>query len=83
MLLHNLDALKLDATTLRALALSHAHYDHSGGLPALAGLLAPGLPLYANPALLHERFAQHDGERRAIGLPVDLPWLEERFVRAG
>lgn len=79
-LLHNLDTLQLDAGTLAALALSHAHYDHTGGLPALAERLAPGLPLYANADLLRERFSQSTGERRAIGLSVDHAWLAARFA---
>ncbi len=78
-LLHNLDVLHLEAAELQALALSHAHYDHTGGLPALAGRLAPGLPLYANGDLLRERFSQSTGQRRAIGLTVDAGWLLERF----
>ena len=79
-LLYNLAALGLDATTLKAVALSHAHYDHTGGLPALATLLPPGLPLYANADLLRERFSRHDNMHRAIGMPVDEPWLRERFT---
>lgn len=79
-LLHNLDALRLDAGRLQALAFSHAHYDHTGGLSALAGRLAPGLPLYANADLLRERFSQSTGERRAIGLPVDEDWLQAHFA---
>lgn len=79
-LLHNLTALGLDATTLKAVALSHAHYDHTGGLPALATLLPPGLPLYANADILRERFSRRDSTRRAIGMPVDEPWLRERFA---
>lgn len=79
-LLHNLDTLGLDATMLQALALSHAHYDHTGGLPALAERLAPGLPLYANSDLLRERFSQSTGERRAIGLSVDADWLAAHFT---
>jgi len=72
-LLHNLTALGLDATTLKAVAISHAHYDHTGGLPALSTLLSPGLPLYANADLLRERFSRRDSTRRAIGMPVDEP----------
>lgn len=79
-LLHNLAALGLAAPTLKALALSHAHYDHTGGLPALAEQLAPDLPLYANSDLLRERFSQHDGIRRAIGLSVDANWLQTHFT---
>jgi len=79
-LLHNLDTLDLDTTMLKALALSHAHYDHTGGLPALAERLAPGLPLYANRDLLRERFSRCDGTRRAIGLSVDADWLQAHFT---
>ncbi|MDX9952766.1 MAG: MBL fold metallo-hydrolase [Anaerolineae bacterium] len=78
-LLHNLDELHLDASRLKALALSHAHYDHTGGLPALAGRLTPGLPLYANSDLLQERFSQSTGQRRAIGLSVLADWLAAHF----
>ena len=79
-LLHNLDELHLNAAELKALALSHAHYDHTGGLPALAGRLAPGSPLYANSDLLQERFSQSTGQRRFIGLSVDAAWLSAHFV---
>lgn len=79
-LLHNLDELHLDAAELKALALSHAHYDHTGGLPALVGRLAPGLPLYANSDLLQERFSQSTGQRRFIGISVDAAWLSAHFV---
>jgi metal-dependent hydrolase (beta-lactamase superfamily II) len=34
-LLHNLAVLGVDPATIDALAISHAHYDHTGGLPAL------------------------------------------------
>ena len=79
-LLHNLAALGLDATTLKAVAISHAHYDHTGGLPALAQLLALDIPLYANSDLLRERFSQRDGIRRTIGLSVDVDWLRAHFT---
>ncbi len=79
-LLHNLNVLELDAATLRALALSHAHYDHTGGLPALVQKITPGLPLYANADLLRERFSQSTGKRRSIGLCVDHAWLEEHLT---
>lgn len=79
-LLHNLAALHLEAATLQAVALSHAHYDHTGGLPALAGRLPPGLPLYANADLLRERFSWRDATRRAIGMAVDESWLRAHFT---
>ena len=79
-LLHNLDELHLDAAELKALVLSHGHYDHTGGLPALVGRLTPGLPLYANSDLLQERFSQSTGQRRSIGLSVNADWLSEHFT---
>jgi 7,8-dihydropterin-6-yl-methyl-4-(beta-D-ribofuranosyl)aminobenzene 5'-phosphate synthase len=69
-LLHNLAALGLDPAAIDALAISHAHYDHTGGLPALLERTRPGLPLYANPDLFQERFARRRERPEFIGLPL-------------
>lgn len=78
-LLHNLDALALDATTLRAVALRHTPRSHRRST-CPRGTPHPGLPLSANRDVLRERFSQSTGSRRAIGLPVDEPWLHEHFT---
>ncbi len=69
-LLHNLEALGVDPATIDALALSHAHYDHTGGLPALLERVRPGIPLYANADLLRERFSRWEGEPQSMGLSL-------------
>ena len=71
-LLHNLEAASVATDSIGALAISHAHRDHSGGLPALLER-RPGLPLYANADLLRERYARRDGSSAptSIGLTID------------
>ncbi len=69
-LLHNMRVAGVDLQSIQAVAISHAHYDHTGGLPALLAL-RPGLPVYANADLLRERFAQREGEMKNVGLPLD------------
>ena len=69
-LLRNLELLEVDLATIDALAISHAHYDHTGGLPALLGRLRPGTPLYANPDLFRERFSRREGQAKSIGLSL-------------
>ncbi|MBC7227181.1 MAG: MBL fold metallo-hydrolase [Thermoflexales bacterium] len=68
-LLHNLEAAEVDPASIRALALSHGHQDHTGGLAALLER-RPGLPVYGHPDLLRERFSRRDAEMRAVGMPV-------------
>ncbi|HNS52321.1 MAG TPA: MBL fold metallo-hydrolase [Anaerolineae bacterium] len=68
-LLHNMQTLHVDPQTISALAISHAHWDHTGGLPFLLGL-RPGLPLYANADLLRERFSRRGGAVKSIGMPI-------------
>jgi 7,8-dihydropterin-6-yl-methyl-4-(beta-D-ribofuranosyl)aminobenzene 5'-phosphate synthase len=66
-LVHNLMEMNILLDSLTALALSHAHYDHTGGLSALLEL-RPGIPVHAHPDLLRERFARRDGQLKSVGL---------------
>jgi 7,8-dihydropterin-6-yl-methyl-4-(beta-D-ribofuranosyl)aminobenzene 5'-phosphate synthase len=79
-LLHNLKLLNIDPASFDALAISHAHYDHTGGLPALLGQLRPGIPLFANADLFRERFAQRDGPPKRIDFPSSKEELATRFA---
>ena len=66
---HNLGLLGKCLRDAVALVLSHAHLDHTGGLP---GVLAkkPGLPLYASPDLFRPRFTLREDTYKPIGLPL-------------
>jgi 7,8-dihydropterin-6-yl-methyl-4-(beta-D-ribofuranosyl)aminobenzene 5'-phosphate synthase len=67
-LLRNLGLLDIEPETIDALAISHAHYDHTGGLPALLKHLRSGTPLYASPDLFRERFSRKEGQPKNVGL---------------
>ena len=79
-LLHNLDLLGVDPATIDALAISHAHYDHTGGLPALLERVRPATPLYANPDFFRERFSRREGEPRSVGLSLTREELAARLA---
>jgi 7,8-dihydropterin-6-yl-methyl-4-(beta-D-ribofuranosyl)aminobenzene 5'-phosphate synthase len=65
----NAAALGVDLGTADAVALSHGHYDHSGGLPA-ALEAAPAARLHLHPAALQPRFARRRrGRPEPIGMP--------------
>ncbi len=73
-LLHNAGAVGIDPTEVEGVILSHGHYDHTGGLMALAqarrasaGRTEP-LPLYAHPAAFETKLKLHP-RRREIGAP--------------
>jgi 7,8-dihydropterin-6-yl-methyl-4-(beta-D-ribofuranosyl)aminobenzene 5'-phosphate synthase len=79
-LMHNLELLDLHPATIDAVAISHAHYDHSGGLTTLLGHLRPGIPLYANPDLFRERFSRREGQPKSVGLPIGRDSLAAHLV---
>jgi len=86
-LLYNLDVAGIDAPSIDALVLSHAHDDHTGGVVALLNRTGR-IPLYAHADILRERFSLRSvlpslarrwlrlGAMRSRGLPVSLEALE-------
>jgi 7,8-dihydropterin-6-yl-methyl-4-(beta-D-ribofuranosyl)aminobenzene 5'-phosphate synthase len=65
----NARCLGLDLRELEAVALSHGHYDHTGGVPA-ARALAPEARVYLHPAAWAPKFAGNpDGTSREVGMP--------------
>lgn len=74
---HNLGLLGDAPRGVTALALSHAHVDHTGGLN-VALALKPGISLYANPDLFRPRYAIRDREYRSIGLRMSRDDLARR-----
>ena len=72
LLLHNLKAAKAGPGSISALALSHGHRDHTGGLAAFLQWRGRLPVYYAHPDLLQERFARRrQGAPRPIGLTMD------------
>ena len=72
---HNLQILRLEPDRIHALALSHAHDDHTGGLDFLLSAY-PELPVFAHSDIFRERFSLRNGEYRSMGLPQRSQMLE-------
>jgi 7,8-dihydropterin-6-yl-methyl-4-(beta-D-ribofuranosyl)aminobenzene 5'-phosphate synthase len=69
-LLHNLwRALRIDLQPLDALALSHGHSDHTGGLATVLAA-APGVRLVGHPHVFDERFARREAGIEECGCPL-------------
>ena len=78
-LLHNLELLGIEPEAINALAISHAHYDHTGGLSALLDQVG-GIPLHAHPNLFRERFSRREGSFKSVGLSLEREALEQRLT---
>ncbi len=76
-LLHNLKTLQLSLDNVDKFVLSHAHYDHSGGLEAVLELKKKAT-LYAHPDIFRPRYSLREGKYQSIGLSVDQATLARR-----
>ncbi|HNU98490.1 MAG: MBL fold metallo-hydrolase [Verrucomicrobia bacterium] len=68
LIIQNARRLGIELSGLDAVALSHGHYDHTGGLHAVLGI-ARDAELYTHPAACARRFARNpDGTTRDVGI---------------
>ncbi len=74
-ILNNARILQKDLTSLRAILLSHGHYDHTGGLPDVLHQCGP-VPVYGHPDMFTGRFHTLGRIRRFIGIPHRREYLE-------
>ena len=73
-LMHNLEALKLNPMDIQAVVISHSHIDHTGGLAALLQKNA-NMKVFAHPDIFRERFSRRKGKYESVGLPQGLAAL--------
>ncbi|AOY58193.1 MULTISPECIES: MBL fold metallo-hydrolase [Desulfococcus] len=74
-ILSNALALGKDLRKIAAVMISHGHYDHTGGLPAVLKMRGD-VPVHGHPGIFVERFYSVGGKRRDIGIPYRRSWLE-------
>ena len=65
----NVPAIGIDLAQTDILALSHGHYDHTGGADYVLGL-ATHAQVYCHPAVVQTRYSLRDGKARSIGIPA-------------
>jgi len=74
---NNLQQLGLSPGDITAVALSHGHNDHTGGLEYILSQ-AEGFPLYAHADIFRPRFAKRKNAYENIGMPLDREWLAQK-----
>lgn len=77
--LHNLIALGHKPDEIKAVAISHGHYDHTGGL-ATAIREAPDAVCFAHPACFEPKYARATGEMRYIGMSAEIASRKSEFT---
>jgi 7,8-dihydropterin-6-yl-methyl-4-(beta-D-ribofuranosyl)aminobenzene 5'-phosphate synthase len=74
-IVRNTTALKKDLRTIGAIMISHGHYDHTGGLPAVLQIKG-SVDVYAHPDIFIDRIWSKKEQKRFIGMPYSRSYLE-------
>lgn len=75
---HNLIALGHEPKAIKAIAISHGHYDHAGGLTA-ALQESPSAQYFAHPACFRPKYVESAGVIRYIGMPAEVVSRKSAF----
>ena len=73
-------ALKKDLRSIEAIMISHGHYDHTGGLPAVLKQKGP-VDVFGHNEMFAQRIWSKDGVTRDIGIPFRRNYLESLGAR--
>lgn len=79
-ILHNLDRLELKLPKATPIVLSHAHYDHTGGLEPVLRRVGP-TTVTAHPAVWERKFVRRPNEDSAA--EVGIPYSRQELERLG
>jgi len=75
-IIRNALTLNKDLREIRAMMISHGHYDHTGGIPEVLKIKGE-TDIFGHPDMFLERFAFYQGSDRFIGIPYRRSYLEK------